>query len=53
MKERESMKDIKIRDKENKKKCVECGKIFNSIGLGDDECFTCSYVTAMIEREYE
>ena len=42
-------KDIK----ENKKKCAECGKIFNSIGLGDDECFTCSYVTAMIEREYE
>lgn len=37
----------------DKKKCVECGKIFNSIGLGDDECFTCSYVTAMIEREYE
>ena len=39
--------------KENKKKCAECGKIFNSIGLGDDVCFTCTYVSAMIEREYE
>ena len=48
-KELQSEKKIK----ENKKKCAECGKIFNSIGLGDDECFTCSYVTAMIEREYE